>query len=205
MLKITIAVKEHPMRYSESQKAEARDRLLGAAGRAFRREGYGGIGVDGLAKDAGVTSGAFYGHFKSKDEAFAEVAVAGLEHLETAIEEVQLAHPDDWAERFIDFYLGERLECELELSCALQSMTPDVMRSSQTTRQRYEAVMGRIVKQVAGGLGKRTSEQAEQSAIALLAMLSGGVTMARSLGSKAMQESFSRQLGAVAKQLVQSD
>ncbi|AFK55798.1 TetR family transcriptional regulator (plasmid) [Tistrella mobilis KA081020-065] len=193
------------MRYSDRQKAEARDRLLNAAGRAFRREGYGGIGVDGLAREAGVTSGAFYGHFKSKDEAFAEVAVAGLEQLEAAIRDLQTAHPDDWAERFIDLYLGERLACDLDVSCALQSMTPDVMRSGEATRQRYEVVIQRIVKLVAGGIAGPTSEASERMAIALLAMLSGGVTMARSLGSEAMRAAFARQLKDAAKQLLKSD
>jgi TetR/AcrR family transcriptional regulator, transcriptional repressor for nem operon len=48
----------------------ARERLIEAAGRGFRTSGFGGIGVDGLAKAAGLTSGAFYIHFSSKREAF---------------------------------------------------------------------------------------------------------------------------------------
>ena len=57
------------MRYAAGHKEGARTRILDAAGRGFRRLGFGGIGVDGLAKEAGVTSGAFYGHFPSKAEA----------------------------------------------------------------------------------------------------------------------------------------
>ena len=48
------------MRYGPGLKQEARTKILDAAGRGFRRLGFGGIGVDGLAKEAGVTSGAFY-------------------------------------------------------------------------------------------------------------------------------------------------
>ena len=66
------------MRYGPGHKDEARSKILNAAGRGFRSLGFGGIGVDGLAKDAGVTSGAFYGHFSSKAEAFKAAAVAGL-------------------------------------------------------------------------------------------------------------------------------
>ena len=40
------------------KKQETRQRILDAAGRGFRKGGYDGIGVDGLAKQAGVTSGA---------------------------------------------------------------------------------------------------------------------------------------------------
>ena len=122
-----------------------------------------------------------------------------------AIRDLQTAHPDDWAERFIDLYLGERLACDLDVSCALQSMTPDVMRSGEATRQRYEVVIRRIVKLVAGGITGPTSEASERMAIALLAMLSGGVTMARSLGSEAMRAAFARQLKDAAKHLLKSD
>ena len=56
------------MKVSEEYKQLVRRKMVDAAGRGFRKNGYGGLGVDGLAKEAGVTSGAFYGHFKSKDE-----------------------------------------------------------------------------------------------------------------------------------------
>jgi AcrR family transcriptional regulator len=67
------------VRYKTGHKEEARARMVAAAGRGFRRQGFGGIGVDGLAKEAEVTSGAFYGHFSSKGEAFKAALVAGLE------------------------------------------------------------------------------------------------------------------------------
>jgi AcrR family transcriptional regulator len=116
------------MRYRAEHKQEAREKLLEAAGRGFRRLGYGGIGVDALAKEAGVTSGAFYGHFKSKDAAFETAALAGLEDLRAGIAALQAEQGARWAEAFIAFYLGERLTCALDASCGLQSLTPDVTR-----------------------------------------------------------------------------
>src|SRR2546425_2773958 len=69
------------MRYAPDHKDKAKTKILHAIGRGFRRLGFGGVGVDGLAKEAGVTSGAFYGHFPSKAEAFKAAAVAGLVEL----------------------------------------------------------------------------------------------------------------------------
>ena len=57
---------------------DARQRLVEAAGRGFRTGGFGGAGVDALAKGAGLTSGAFYAHFDSKAEAFRLVVSAGI-------------------------------------------------------------------------------------------------------------------------------
>jgi len=58
------------MRYKADQKEETRRKMLEAAGRGFRSHGYSGIGVDGLAKAADVTSGAFYSHFGSSTYIF---------------------------------------------------------------------------------------------------------------------------------------
>ena len=52
------------------KKLETRSRIIDAAGRSFRSNGYAGIGVDGIAKAAGVTSGAFYAHLGSKKWCF---------------------------------------------------------------------------------------------------------------------------------------
>lgn len=53
------------MRYSREHQEETQRRLLRAVGRGFRAKGFGGIGIDGLAKGAALTSGAFYAHFRS--------------------------------------------------------------------------------------------------------------------------------------------
>ena len=69
------------------QKEESHAKILRGAGRGFRRAGFGGAGVDGLAKEAGVTSGAFYAHFKSKADAFRETIGTGLKDLREGVEQ----------------------------------------------------------------------------------------------------------------------
>lgn len=190
------------MRYSAEQKLEARARIVEASGRAFRRHGYGGVGVDGLAKEAGVTSGAFYGHFKSKDEAFREIAVGGLKDLAAAVEGLQAEYGAAWIDPFVDFYLGERRTCDLGQSCALQSLTPDVMRAGETVRGDYEAAFTGVVDVVARGLTGLERGTAHDRALALLALLSGGVTLARSMASPRMSEGIAESLRAGAMALL---
>jgi TetR/AcrR family transcriptional repressor of nem operon len=170
------------MRYKPEHKVAARARLLAAAGRAFRRGGYGGVGVDGLAREAGVTSGAFYTHFRSKDEAFAAASLAGLAELQGRIAAVQAEHGAAWVDPFIDLYLGEWRRADLADSCALQSLSADVMRSDPVLRADYEEAMLALITQVADGLDAGWNETRRLGAAAsLLALLSGGVTMARSM------------------------
>lgn len=169
------------MRYKSGHREEARARMIAAAGRGFRRKGFGGIGVDGLAKEAEVTSGAFYGHFPSKEAAFKEAAAAGIEELRAGVESFQMQHGAKWVEAFIDFYIGQKRTCELGESCALQSLTPEVTRSDIEIRAAFQEGLVKVVEQVAGGLVGGTLAERRKRAWSLLAVLSGGVTMARSV------------------------
>ncbi|MBR0716341.1 TetR/AcrR family transcriptional regulator [Bradyrhizobium liaoningense] len=172
------------MRYKAGHKEEARARMVAAAGRGFRRLGFGGIGVDGLAKEAEVTSGAFYGHFSSKGEAFEAALVAGLQELRVGVETLRTEHGVKWIEVFVDFYLGQKRVCELGSSCALQSLTSEVQRADAGIKIIYEAEIEGVVNAVADGLPGRSRKDKRARAWALLAILSGGVTMARAVADK---------------------
>lgn len=185
------------MRYKAGHKEEARARLVAAAGRGFRRKGFGGIGVDGLAKEAEVTSGSFYGHFPSKDAAFKEAVAAGIEELRDAIEALQSEHGARWLERFVDFYLGEKRTCELGESCALQSLSPEVGRAAIDVRAVYQDGMLKVVEQVAKGLPEGTLAERRKRAWTLLACLSGAVTIARAVSDP----DISREIAKAAKKM----
>src|SRR5258708_6218742 len=193
------------MRYGPDHKAEARTRIRDAAGRGFRRLGFGGIGVDGLAKEAGVTSGAFYGHFPSKAEAFKAAAVAGLVQLREGVESLQAREGVAWLEKFVDFYINVRRTCDLGESCALQSLTPEVARADRDTKAAYEAELVRVVEAVAQGLSNGTLSARRKTAWAILSMLSGGVSIARSTADPRLGSQVGVAIKAAVLALVDSD
>lgn len=168
-------------RYKPGHREESRKRILDAAGKGFRMGGYGGIGVDGLAKAAGVTSGAFYGHFASKAEAFHAAVEAGLDELREGIERFRRDHGPDWLERFVDFYLDAKRRCDLADACALPTLSPEVVRSDDGARSTYADALDRVVGAVAEGLDPADPIAAKPRALSLLSLLSGGVTMARAV------------------------
>lgn len=181
------------MRYNAEHKRDTRDRVIAAAGQIFRKEGYGGAGIDALTKAAGVTNGAFYGHFKTKSEAFRTAVLVGLEELRQAVAGLKSEQPKGWLTSFVGYYLGYKRTCALGESCALPSLSPDVIRADEETRRAYTVELQRIIAEVADGLPASEGQgQAglppEDRAIALLAMLSGGVTMARAVSDPALSE-----------------
>ncbi|WP_266160470.1 TetR/AcrR family transcriptional regulator [Dyella silvatica] len=168
------------MAHRAGQKEQGRAKILHSAARGFRSRGFGGLGVDGLAKDAAVTSGAFYAHFKSKADAFREVVIAGLDDLKRGIEQTREQLGNRWREGFIHFYMGDRRTCDLADSCALQSLSAEVARADDELKQAYEVELQAIIDAMAAGLEGKPKARREE-AIALLALLVGGVTLARAV------------------------
>lgn len=184
------------------QKQQTRQRILEAVGRGFRRGGYGGVGVDALAKEAGVTSGAFYVHFDSKSDAFREAVEEGLGALSVAIASLQREYGEDWWPRFVRFYLGEKRRCALADSCALQSLTPEVARADDASRERYRDGAREVVKALLAGPPSNGAPRDENAAWYALAALIGGVTLARAMPDEALAE---RIADAVADTLLVSE
>ncbi|RLJ41022.1 TetR family transcriptional regulator [Litoreibacter meonggei] len=187
------------MKKSEATKAK----LLESSGRAFRREGYAGIGVDSIAKDAGVTSGAFYSHLKSKNEAFCAALVAGLEEVLAALPAYREAHGDQWPAAFADYYLGQDHRLDLEGGCAMTSLTPEVVRAEAEVQTEYAAMMGRIVKEIAIHLPQTAAaDQQEGRAWAFLSTLIGGLTLARAVGAGSAASEIERASKAAALEII---
>jgi TetR/AcrR family transcriptional repressor of nem operon len=180
------------MRYSAEHKSETRARILDAAAQLFRKQGYRGLGIDGLAAAAGVTNGAFYGHFKSKSEAFRTTVLSGLEELRLAIASLKADQGKQWRKAFIDFYLGPKRTCDLGRSCALPSLSAEVSRADDETRRGYESELRRIIDEAASGLPEGSNAARSDRAIALLALLSGGVTLARAVSDPDLSERIAR-------------
>lgn len=164
-------------RASASAKEKTRERLLAAAGRGFRARGFGGVGVDTVAHDAGVTSGAFYAHFGSKAEIFRAALVKGLDELKFGLGVSRRKFGPGWLRRFAPWYLGAQRRADLAESCALATLTLEAARADEATRELYDERLKSIAKELQAGLAGRR----EADAWAILALLNGGLSMAHAV------------------------
>lgn len=167
------------MRYKPGHKEEMRAKMVTAASHSFREHGFAGVGVDGLAKAAGVTSGAFYTHFGSKDAAFNAALRSGLDEVIAAVPMFQRDHGTGWIQAFTDYYLGKAHRDDLACGCAMTTLSPEVTRSNPDMHAVYESGMTRIVDLLADGLAGGTNDERRARAWAFLGILIGGLTMAR--------------------------
>lgn len=170
------------------QKLQTRQRIVEAAGRGFRKGGFGGIGVDGLAKEAGVTSGAFYVHFGSKSAAFREAVADGMAGLKAGVIYFQTEHASRWWSEFVRFYLGTKRSCDLAESCTLQSLSPEVARSDASARAAFEAGLLEVAQAVTTGPVSTDAPTDMDSALTALATLVGAVTLARAVNDPSLSD-----------------
>ncbi|MFD4639838.1 TetR/AcrR family transcriptional regulator [Lentzea sp. NPDC058436] len=168
------------MRYTKDHKEQARAAILASASRRLKEKGFHGVGVDGLAAAAEVTSGAIYSHFGSK-EGFLEQVIRGY-----VSPEFEALSVDDQAERrrmlveLVYSYLSEE-HCEgVADGCVLAALTADVSRASDSVREVYQLQISKMVALVLPAMPGDFEEQ-RQRAWALVAAIIGAVSVARAL------------------------
>lgn len=172
----------------QDRKEETRRKMLAAASRSFRAHGFAGIGVDGIAKAAGVTSGAFYAHFGSKDAAFGAALAVGLEEVLEGVARYQRDFGAKWVEAFADYYLGPVHRADLACGCAMTTLSPEVARAAPETHAAYQAHMTEIAALVAAGLAGGSEDERHGRAWAMLSALIGGLTLARAVSDSEIAE-----------------
>ena len=172
------------MKHKGVDKEETRRNMVVAIGHGFRKYGYGGIGIDGLSKSAGVTSGAFYTHFGSKHEAFTTALEAGLDEVIGSLPAIQLEHGTNWVKFFVEYYLGESHRGDLEQGCAMATLTPEVVRFDADMHAVFEKKMSAIAKIVTQGLSGGTERNRYNRAWSMLGVLIGGINIARGMKSE---------------------
>lgn len=179
---------EDLMRNMSTKRQQTHKRMLDAASQSFRSSGYAGIGVDGIAKAAGVTSGAFYAHFGSKDKAFSAALDAGLDEVIETLPKLQHEAGSGWVKAFVDYYMGPAHREDLACGCAMTTLSPEVVRAGQELHATYEAKMKKIAGLIANGLEGNSRDECLSRAWAMLGILIGGLTMARAVKTKKASE-----------------
>lgn len=168
------------MRYSAEHKAQTREKLLTSSGALAKRGGFSATGVDGLMKAIGLTGGAFYGHFSSKDELFAAIVERELSHSVALLGSADRAA--DKLQRCLDIYLSMQHVEQPDSGCALPTLGAEIARADLSVRENAEHWLVRLQQAWGEVLGD------PQLAWAILAQCVGALLVARMLASPARQE-----------------
>src|SRR5213595_1698279 len=124
-------------RYGKEHKQATRQRIIEAAGRRLKRDGIDGSGIATLMADAGLTNGAFYSHFESKDDLVA--TVVGDQLARQASEFSELPGGRSGLEAFVGEYLSPVHRDPPESGCPSAAILDEVGRCTAATKTAYTA------------------------------------------------------------------
>lgn len=170
------------MKVSKEQFAENRTKILAAAARLFRLRGFEEVSVAEIMKDAGLTHGAFYGHFPSKEALIAE---AVRHALPSAPDKAQPRRP---AADFADGYLSVKHRDNRATSCLFSSLGMEAIRGSAELRHNMtEGFRRRINHLSVEAEGDKPAEK-RRAAIAAWSAMVGAVMLARLVDDEALSK-----------------
>lgn len=174
-------LKRGTVKTREAAKAESRERIVKAARRLFKKDGYKGANIDEIMNEAGLTRGTFYAHFRNKDALFAEVFAD--DRFFAMLESVP---PGDAAGALarLEWYLGSEHRDVLEWGCPTAALAQDAPRRGAKVQAAQEKALQRFIGDVAERLPETDPEKARQRACAAVALAVGGLMLSRSVGAK---------------------
>ena len=174
------------MRFEKGHKAKTRRHILDVASRRFRKDGVAASGLAGIMADAGLTNGAFYPHFESKESLLRETLANTI-----ADQGAQLVRDRSIGKNIegaIRRYLNKsHLEGSAE-GCPSAALLPEISRQSEPTRKAYEDGLLTYISALAAHLPDSGSAWSNRRAMAIFGLMAGTLQIARAIADKALAE-----------------
>ena len=174
------------MRYGKGQKQATRQRILEAAGRRFKEHGIDGAGVAALMSDAGLTNGAFYAHFDSKEDLVATVLADQLRAQRRTVDD----EPPGWAglETFVRDYLSPQHRDQPADGCPSAALLDEIARRPAATRQVFTDELMAVIDDIASRLDPGSAAGARVDALTIFGLMVGTLQLARTVTDRDLSD-----------------
>lgn len=177
------------MGYSQAQKAESKRRVLEVASRQIRENGIEALGVADCMRSAGLTHGAFYGHFASRDALILEALQHALDQSEKRMAS-RATDAQDAAQTplasIAHAFLSESHAKNPGKGCALCALAGEARHANADVR----AVLTRYVQQLASRIAKALGKEGEAAGLGIVATIVGAITLARTVDDDELAKSI---------------
>jgi AcrR family transcriptional regulator len=173
-------------RYNKEHKEATRRRIIETSGRRFKQDGIDGAGIATLMADAGLTNGAFYAHFDSKDDLVATVLGDELARQATSFGELPPGRAG--LEAFVRRYLSRDHRDHRDVGCPSAALLDEIGRSPKETKQAYTKGAKAILDEICARLAPEDPSSARGTALTLFAMLVGAMQLARALSDRKLSD-----------------
>ncbi|MFG3262723.1 MULTISPECIES: TetR/AcrR family transcriptional regulator [Streptomyces] len=178
-------------RYTKDHKQVTRQRIIEAAGHRFKQDGIDGSGISTLMSDAGLTNGAFYAHFASKDDLVAGVVA---EELRAQVARCGTFQPGRAGlEDLVRAYLSAEHRDHPGAGCPSAALIDEIGRCGDDTKQAYTDGARAVIDAIAARLAPEDPGAARGRAIGLFSMLVGTLQLSRALSDRRLADEILEQ------------
>jgi TetR/AcrR family transcriptional regulator, transcriptional repressor for nem operon len=178
--------REVEMRYEKGHKDQTRQRIVEVASSQFREHGVAAAGLAGIMSEAGLTNGAFYAHFASKEDLVQAVLGNALSWREQTLRAA--GETGKGLEGLIRDYLSPRHRDNPGQGCPTAAMVAEIARHPKTTRDAFTGKIGAFIESIASQIEAGTPRARRKKAIALYGMIVGTLQLARAVNDKALSD-----------------
>jgi len=185
------------VKVSGKKVAEHRAALLETTRRLLQERGFDGAGVADISREAGLTQGALYGQFKSKNALAREAACKAFADGAASWRELRDVVPDPLL-AYLDTYLCESHMKDAGSGCLMAACVSDVPRQDDAIGAAFAEGFLSLVGLIQGALSEGIPEDvARGRSIALVSAMVGSVAMARAV--EKADPALSREIIAAAR------
>ncbi|WP_449447968.1 TetR/AcrR family transcriptional regulator [Thermomonas brevis] len=174
-----------------SAKAATHERIVDAAARAIRRNGYSGAGVADIMKDAGLTHGGFYAHFASRQAMLAEAADrAGAEAVQSMQRVTAGAPPQRALHAMLQAYLSDQHLKNIENGCATAALCSELPRQAPEVRSAATRRIKEMIDLVARQLPDWGQPGAHEQALVAVSTMVGALALSRAVDDPRLSQAL---------------
>ncbi len=172
-------------------KEASHERIVDAAARAIRRSGYDGTGVADIMKEAGLTHGAFYAHFESREAMLVEaVDRAGAQANAVASSVIASVPPAEALQAMMQVYLSKEHIDGIESGCPISALGSEMPRQSDEVRRAATLRIKEMIDLVARQFPDGGQPAAHERALVTVSTMVGTLILARAVNDSALSESL---------------
>jgi TetR/AcrR family transcriptional repressor of nem operon len=167
------------MAWHQEHKQQTREKILASAAYLFTKDGFDNVGINDVMSNAGLTRGAFYAHFSSKAELYAEAI------MNAAMEAGKLSDPSSpnapSLDKLIKAYLSMEHRNGEKFRCPLAFLTTDISQRDTQVRDAYTRVFNGFIRRLNTITERKIGQTDNEKSLQHAVMLIGGLAIARAV------------------------
>ncbi|MFP2925702.1 TetR/AcrR family transcriptional regulator [Pyxidicoccus sp. 3LG] len=173
-----------------TKKERTHERIVRSAARAIRRDGYHGVSVADIMKEAGLTHGGFYAHFPSRDALLVEALACAASDSVKSLEDAASRGPGGQGLKgVVDAYLSDAHAASPEQGCTLAALGSETPRQAPEVRAAAAQQVQRMIELLERQLPEDEPRRREE-AMAMASTLVGALLISRVIGDTDLARSF---------------